>query len=243
MAEFPTDPQLAKMLLAAEKYKCVEEALTICAMLGVNAGIFYRPPDKEVHAENARMNFARGVGANGDHMQLMNVYNQWKDTNFSRNWCFENYLQERSLRRARDIRDQLEGLCDRVELEKTSNPDSEAIRKAITAGYFYHTARLQKDGTFKTVKNQHSVHVHPSSSLYKHDPLPRWLVYHQLQFTRQEYMREIIIINPEWLVEIAPHYYKPKELDDGTTKKMPKVNVKNTVASGGERVTKDGIFY
>ena len=242
MAEFPTDPQLAKMLLAAEKYECTEEALTICAMLDVNAAVFFRPPDKQVHAENARMNFSRGIGANGDHLSLMNVYNQWKDTNFSRQWCFENYLQERSMRRARDIREQLEKLCDRVELEKLSNSDSDAICKAITAGYFYHTAKLQKDGTYKTVKNTHTVHVHPSSCLYKKDPLPRWLVYHQLQFTRQEFMRQVIIIQPEWLVEIAPHYYKPKELEDGTQRKMPKLNVKNTVAAK-ERVTKDGIFY
>lgn len=39
------------------------------------------------------------------------------------------------MKRARDIRDQLEGLLERVEIELTSNPgDLEAIKKAITAG-------------------------------------------------------------------------------------------------------------
>ena len=28
---------------------------------------------------------------------------------------------------------------------------------------------------------------------------------------------------PEWLVEIAPHYYKKKELEDTVGKKLPKV--------------------
>lgn len=44
-------------------------------------------------------------------------------------------LQVRSMKRARDIRDQLEGLLERVEIESTSNPnDLDAIKKAITSG-------------------------------------------------------------------------------------------------------------
>ena len=39
------------------------------------------------------------------------------------------------MKRARDIRDQLEGLLERVEIEVTSSlNDLEAIKKAITAG-------------------------------------------------------------------------------------------------------------
>ncbi len=39
------------------------------------------------------------------------------------------------------------------------------IKKSIAAGFFYNTARLQKDGSYKTVKNPQTVHIHPSSSL------------------------------------------------------------------------------
>lgn len=66
------------------------------------------------------------------------------------------------------MRDQLEGLMERVEIEKTSNSqDHDAIRKAIAAGFFYHTARLQKNGSYKTVKNPQTVDIHPSSGLAK----------------------------------------------------------------------------
>ncbi len=37
--------------------------------------------------------------------------------------------------------------------------------QSIASGFFYHTARLQKDGSYRTVKNPQSVHLHPSSSL------------------------------------------------------------------------------
>lgn len=33
---------------------------------------------------------------------------------------------------------------------------------------------------------------------------------------------QIIEIENGWLLEVAPHYYKTKELEDSTTKKMPK---------------------
>ena len=52
--------------------------------------------------------------------------------------------------------------------------------------------------------------------------MPRWLIYHELVMTTKEYMRTVSEIKPAWLVEIAPHYYSKKELDDPTSKKMPK---------------------
>ncbi|XP_065190543.1 pre-mRNA-splicing factor ATP-dependent RNA helicase DHX16-like [Sycon ciliatum] len=218
MAEFPLDPMLSKMLIAAEKYKCSEEVMTICAMLSVNNTIFFRPKDKAVLADTARQNFFR---PGGDHLTLLNCYNEWQETNFSTQWCFENYVQFRAMRRARDVRDQLEGLMERVEIEITSNVgDSVAIRKAVTAGFFYHTSRLSKGGDYKTVKHPQTVHIHPNSSLFQETP--RWLIYHELVFTTKEYMRQIIEIDPAWLLEVAPHYYKEKELTDGATRKMPK---------------------
>ena len=72
----------------------------------------------------------------------------------------------RSMKRARDVREQLLGLMDRVEIELVSNVgDHEAIRKALAAGYFYNTARLQRNGSYRTVKTPQTVDIHPSSGL------------------------------------------------------------------------------
>jgi len=60
-------------------------------MLGVGGAIFYRPKDKAVHAENAHNNFHRG--SVGDHIALMNVFNAWAESNFSTQWCYENFVQ------------------------------------------------------------------------------------------------------------------------------------------------------
>ncbi|TMW45207.1 hypothetical protein DOY81_009714 [Sarcophaga bullata] len=218
MAEFPVDPMMGKMLLASEKYKCSEEMVTIAAMLSVNSAIFYRPKDKIIHADTARKNFNH---INGDHLSLMQVYNQWAETDYSTQWCYENFIQYRSMKRARDVREQLVGLMQRVEIDMVSClPETMNIRKSITAGYFYHVARLSKGGNYKTIKHNQTVMIHPNSSLF--EELPRWVLYHELVFTTKEYMRQVIEIESKWLLEVAPHYYKAKELEDSTNKKMPK---------------------
>ncbi|XP_050159701.1 pre-mRNA-splicing factor ATP-dependent RNA helicase DEAH1-like isoform X2 [Malus sylvestris] len=198
MAEFPLDPMLSKMIVASDKYKCSDEIISIAAMLSIGNSIFYRPKDKQVHADNARLNFH--MGNVGDHIALLKV---------------------RSMKRARDIRDQLEGLLERVEIELVSNmSDNETIKKAITSGFFPHSAKLQKNGSYRTVKHPQTVHIHPSSGLSQ--VLPRWVIYHELVLTTKEYMRQVTELKPEWLVEIAPHYYQLKDVEDSLLKKMPR---------------------
>ena len=283
MAEFPLDPQLAKALLASEGFGVAEEVATVCAMVSVGSSVFYRPKDKAVHADNAHKQFARG--GVGDHIALLLCYNAWAEADFSSQWCYEAFVQLRSMKRARDIRDQLAAMMERVEIEMTSDPSNhgacclfclfvvvivccclllfvclaalllsthphtqptnqptkqnktkqnktkqknqktthtqkqDGIRKAVTAGFFYHVARLQRDGSYRTIKQPTAVHMHPSSSL--REALPKWVVYHELVLTSKEFMRTVSEVKPEWLVEIAPHYYSRKDVaDDG--KKLPK---------------------
>ena len=194
MAEFPLDPMLSKSVIISEKYKCVSEVLSTVSMLSLGGSVFYRPKEKAVHADTARMNFARGGG--GDHIALLRCYREWAETEYNTQWCYENYVQVRSMKKARDIREQLEGLCERVEIDdKISSPDDiESVLKAITAGFFYNAARLGKSGDYQTVKQHRTVYIHPSSVLAKEEEPPGWLVYFELAFTTKEYMRQVRIV-------------------------------------------------
>ena len=50
------------------------------------------------------------------------------------------------------------------------------------------------------------------------------MIYHELVYTTKEYMRNVVEIEASWLLEVAPHYYKGKEIEDAAQpKKMPKV--------------------
>lgn len=200
---------LAKTLIQSEEYHVSEDVATICACLSASSAIFYRPKDKQVHADNAHKNFHR---PGGDHLTLLNLYGQWEETGFNMQWCYENFVQYRSLKRSRDVRDQLVLLMERTEVEMESHPeDGESIRKAIASGFFYNCARMQKSGDYRTVKNAQTVHIHPQSTLFNKETPPRWLVYHELVLTNKEFMRNVIEIESQWLVEIAPHYYKEKD--------------------------------
>jgi pre-mRNA-splicing factor ATP-dependent RNA helicase DHX16 len=224
MAEFPTDPMLAKAVLAAEKEGCVDEVLSIVAMLGEASALFYRPRDKKLQADAARARFT--VKEGGDHATYLNIWNQWVEADFSYVWARENFLQQRSLTRARDVRDQLAKLCERVEVDPTSAAGGisnlQPILKSLTAGFFPNAARLQRSGdSYRTVKNNMTVHIHPSSVLM--ESRPKWVVFYELVLTSKEFMRSCMPLQPEWLTEVAPHYYKPRDVDAlGTDKKVVK---------------------
>ncbi|GAM82035.1 hypothetical protein ANO11243_000140 [Dothideomycetidae sp. 11243] len=222
MAEFPTDPMLAKAVLAADKEGCVEEVLAIIAMLGEASALFYRPKDKKIQADAARARFT--VKEGGDHATYLNIWNQWVDSDFSFVWARENFLQQRSLTRARDVREQLAKLCDRVEVTLSTCGASNLppIQKALAAGFFPNAARLQRSGdSYRTVKNNMTVHLHPSSVLL--ESKPKWVIFYELVLTSKEFMRSCMPLQPEWLTEVAPHYYSQQSIEAlGVDKKMPK---------------------
>ncbi|KAH8195315.1 hypothetical protein TruAng_010508 [Truncatella angustata] len=222
MAEFPTEPMLAKAVLAADKFGCVDEVLSVVSMLSEASALFFRPKDKKIHADSARDRFT--VKEGGDHLTLLNIWNQWVDSDFSPVWARENFLQQRSLTRARDVRDQLAKLCERVEVNPSTCGSSnvDPIKKALTAGFFPNAARLQRSGdAYRTVKNNATVFIHPSSVLTKSDPPERMVIYFELVQTTKEYMRSCLPIKPQWLTEVAPHFHKKADVEDDD-KKMPK---------------------
>lgn len=219
MAEFPLEPKMSKSIIVSETFGCSEEILTIMSMLSINGAIFFKPKGKEVHAEASRKSF---FSITGDHMMLLKVYNDWESTNFSKDWCFEKYIQYKSMSRARDVREQLEKLCDKVEVKLVSDrKNSNSIRKAILSGFFYNVARISRDGgTYKTIKKNLSVYIHPTSALQ--DSNPRWIVFNEIKQTTKEYLRTISEIEPSWLVEVAPCFYDKDEIEEMAKKKMPK---------------------
>ncbi|WVZ76024.1 hypothetical protein U9M48_024029 [Paspalum notatum var. saurae] len=203
MAEFPLDPPLSKMLLASVDLGCSDEILTIIAMIQTG-NIFYRPREKQAQADQKRAKFFQ---PEGDHLTLLAVYEAWKAKNFSGPWCFENFVQSRSLRRAQDVRKQLLTIMDRYKLDVVSaGKNFTKIRKAITAGFFFHAARKDPQEGYRTLVENQPVYIHPSSALFQRQP--DWVIYHELVMTTKEYMREVTVIDPKWLVELAPRFYK-----------------------------------
>ncbi|GLT99458.1 hypothetical protein SLE2022_168960 [Rubroshorea leprosula] len=203
MAEFPLDPPLSKMLLASIDLGCSDEILTIIAMIQTG-NIFYRPREKQAQADQKRAKFFQ---PEGDHLTLLAVYEAWKARNFECRWCYENFVHSQSLSRAHDVRKQLIGIMERYKFDIVSaGKNFTKIRKAIAAGFFFHAARKDPQEGYRTLVENQPVYIHPSSALFQRQP--DWVIYHELVMTSKEYMREVTVIDPKWLVELAPRFFK-----------------------------------
>jgi ATP-dependent RNA helicase DHX8/PRP22 len=203
MAEFPLEPQLSKMLIQSVEFGCSEEILTIVAMLSVQ-NVFYRPKEKQAQADQKKAKFFQ---PEGDHLTLLTVYEAWKKNGFSNPWCFENFIQHRAMRRAQDVRKQLLTIMDRYRFDMVSaGKNYNKVRKAICSGFFAHAAKKDPQEGYKTLVEGQPVYIHPSSSLFQRNP--DWVIYHELVMTTKEYMREVTTIDPKWLVELAPKFFK-----------------------------------
>ncbi|RKP24179.1 hypothetical protein SYNPS1DRAFT_23730 [Syncephalis pseudoplumigaleata] len=77
----------------------------------------------------------------------------------------------------------------------------------------------------QTLKQNQDVYIHPSSALFEVNP--KWVIYYELVLTSKEYIRQVMDIKAEWLVEAAPHYYNKKDIEDESRRKMPKTVTKS----------------
>lgn len=203
MSQFPLDPMLSKMLLASVDLGCSEEVLTVVAMLGVQS-VFYRPKEKQAQADQKKAKFHQ---PEGDHLTLLAVYSSWKNNRFSSPWCYENFIQGRSLKRAQDIRKQITTIMDRFKLDIVSaGRNYMKIRKAIVSGFFVHAAKKDPQEGYRTLVDGQQVFIHPSSSLFHAQP--EWVIYHEVVQTTKEYMREVLAVESKWLVELAPRFFR-----------------------------------
>ncbi|XP_034110682.1 ATP-dependent RNA helicase DHX8 [Drosophila albomicans] len=203
MAEFPLEPNLSKMLIMSVALQCSDEILTIVSMLSVQ-NVFYRPKDKQALADQKKAKFNQ---AEGDHLTLLAVYNSWKNNKFSNAWCYENFVQIRTLKRSQDVRKQLLGIMDRHKLDVVSaGKNSVRIQKAICSGFFRNAAKKDPQEGYRTLVDSQVVYIHPSSALFNRQP--EWVIYHELVQTTKEYMREVTTIDPKWLVEFAPSFFR-----------------------------------
>ncbi|XP_059657311.1 pre-mRNA-splicing factor ATP-dependent RNA helicase DEAH7-like [Cornus florida] len=210
MVEFPLDPPLAKMLLAGEQLGCIDEVLTIVSMLSVPS-VFFRPKDRAEESDAAREKF---FVPESDHLTLLNVYQQWKSNQYRGDWCNDHFLHVKGLRRAREVRSQLLDILKTLKIPlKSCGPDWDIVRQAICSAYFHNSARLKGVGEYANCRNGIPCHLHPSSALYGLGYTPDYVIYHELILTTKEYMQCATSVEPQWLAELGPMYFKVKDSD------------------------------
>mmetsp|Transcript_19460 Transcript_19460/g.46952 ORF Transcript_19460/g.46952 Transcript_19460/m.46952 type:complete len:679 (-) Transcript_19460:145-2181(-) len=203
LATFPLDPQLGKMLLSASELGCAAEVLSIVAMIQGQPP-YLRPASGARAADQAHREFHSTVG---DHIMLLKTYTAWSENQAdSKQWCWENWIHERVMKSAANVRRQLENAMKKAKLPVNSKPDdTAAIREAIVGGFFMNCAYWHGK-RYMTVRENSPVLIHPSSCL-QHKP--EWVVFNEVVLTKQNYIRVVSTIQAEWLVKQAPMMYHP----------------------------------
>jgi pre-mRNA-splicing factor ATP-dependent RNA helicase DHX16 len=225
LAELPISPEQGKTLISSSRFGCLNSVLTIIAMLGEANSLFFAPKDKKLHLDAAKRRFyVKGLG---DYGAYLAIYNGWQESEFSVQFCQESFLQIKTLNRVRNVREQLEKLCEKIGLtpEDEEELDHVAIKKSFCAGFFANSARLGRDGqSYRPVKGANSITVwiHPSSYIHEPSERPRWLLYSELVLTSKEFMRSVLPIEPEYLTELAPFYFKEGDIEKLGDKKASK---------------------
>ncbi|EFQ28829.1 helicase associated domain-containing protein [Colletotrichum graminicola] len=207
MSAFPMDPSLSKLLITAEEYGCSEEMITIVSMLSV-PNVFYRPKERQEEADAQREKF---WVHESDHLTYLQVYSAWKSNGCSDGWCIKHFLHPKSLRRAKEIRDQLLDIMKMQKMEMLScGMDWDIIRKCICSGYYHQAAKYKGSGEYINLRTNLGVQLHPTSALYAGHP-PDYVVYHELILTSKVYVSTVTAVDPHWLADLGGVFYSVKE--------------------------------
>ncbi|PIL24926.1 hypothetical protein GSI_12813 [Ganoderma sinense ZZ0214-1] len=225
MAEFPLDPQartslcfMAKTLIVSPEFDCSHEILTIIAMLNLPT-VWVRPNDQQTEADSAKRLLSI---AEGDHLSLMNVYNAYQQNKDDPNWAQRNYVSQRALTQAENVRAQLVSLMERLNLPVVSKINSDAtvqydnVLRALVCGYFMQIACRERKIGYLTVKDHQPVSLHPSCTLVH---TPEWVLFNEFILTTQPYIRTVTAVSEEWLLELAPEYFDLKSFPQGEAKR------------------------
>ena len=220
-SEFPLDPQLAKMLIESPKHRCSSEILSIAAMLSVPM-VFDRPREASKEADEAKQRFAH---LDGDHLTLLNIFHAYMrcSSKGENPWqfCYDNYMNARSLKTAESVRCQLKRTMERIQLQMVSTDFNDKeyypnIRKCLVSGFFMQVAHLEKSGHYVTMKDNQVVAIHPSTCMTHK---PEWILYNEVVLSSKNFVRTVTQVRREWLVEFAPNYYDVAQFPKSQTSK------------------------
>lgn len=224
MAELPLEPHIARMVIEAEKNKCVETICTIASFLG-GRSVFVRPKDKEYEADAAHHRFKV---SESDFLTLLKVWQEYEANDFRDSWARDNFLHSKTLAEVRQVRYQLFRALRRNGIRASESQDPEAIGKSIAAGlienlmehYSRHSYRRAKD-------NESGFFIHPSSATFGHNP--KFFVPAEIVRTNKTYARIIQEVKPPWIREIAPQLTReePREAyyDPASDRVLRKVTI------------------
>ncbi|MGR8980856.1 MAG: ATP-dependent RNA helicase HrpA [Gammaproteobacteria bacterium] len=220
LAKFPTDPKLARMLLAAEKQHCLTEVAIIVSALSIQDPR-EKPADKLQQAEARHAAFRQ---EDSDFLTLLTIWNEFEEqkkhlsNNKLRKYCAENFLSYLRMREWFDIHAQImQVVKGELNLKPNMVPASyEEIHRALLPGLLSNIGFRHEQYEYLGARGL-KFFIFPGSGQYK--ARPKWIMASEQVETSKVYARTVARIEPEWIEYSAPHLLKRNYYDPHWEKK------------------------
>lgn len=206
MSQLNIEPRLAKILVNPEFSSC---RLDMCRLVGaLQVKDLYIKSGRNATALWSNSNLAKICVSEGDLPSYINIMNTFIGNQKSQKWAEKHNLKYQALLNAAEIAAKLEASLRRVGLEAVScNGRLDLIQKSIVSGLFMNAAYLHPGGDYRTVEGDRTVHIHPTSVYYEMIDRPSHVVFVEIMDTTKTYLRHMMSIEPNWLLDSAPHFY------------------------------------
>lgn len=230
MVVLPVSPQLAAVLLTAKHQHSsalLSAVIDIVACLSIEDLLINPSPKIRDEVNQKRHSLFGRSRTFGDLIMLREMYHQYKtlhhhhdDKVQQREWCKSISVNYKSIRNVDQIRNQLRKYLefeyddddDLVEQQKQDQVEPQDIIKCFLNGYIHNTAIALADRRFKTVINNQTLNIHPSSMIFGQKV--ECIMYMEYVFTVKGYARTVSPIQIEWLQTVAPHLLSRKNVSD-----------------------------
>ena len=240
LARVPLDPRLARMVLAAPQFGCLEEILIITSALSIQDPR-ERPMDKQQASDEKHRRFEDKDSDFQAFLNLWNYVQEQQDTlsqNQFRKQCQKEFLSYLRLREWQDIHYQVRQATR--ELSLTINQDAapeQAIHSAILTGLLSHIGVKDGDKSEYIGARNARFMIFPGSGLFKKPP--KWSMVAELTETSRLYGRTAARIQPEWIEPLAQHLIKKNYSDPRWSKKAGAVLASEKVTLYGITLVAD----
>lgn len=223
MSAFPTEPRVSRMLLESLDAGCSWEVLAVASALQVR-DLFHRPRGR--NRQQQLLDYDAAVSeiadASGDHVTYANLLAEMDDRDLNQEECKDKFINYVALKRAMEVRKQLAKFLRRFGRVQAMGllaagdgmTRSKAIRRCVTAGFFFNVAKLSNDGRYYTLRKRILVTPATGSIFSSHSPVSsEYIVFGETLDGANGgiELRTVSAIDARWLRELAPHYWENRQ--------------------------------
>jgi ATP-dependent helicase HrpA len=240
LARFPVDPRIARMIMAGAELGCLRQVLVVAAALNIQDPR-ERPREAQQKADDLHRRFR---DERSDFVGLLRLWEFVKEAERKgqsnlRRTCKESFLSFMRVREWGEVHRQLEDIVRELKLEAPAGKGGgdDVLHRALLTGLLSKVGTWRPEPRVYVGAKQTKFAIHPSSALARKPPA--WLMAFELVETTQLFARTAAKIEPEWLLEAAPHLLKHSYSEPHWSETSARASIKEHTTLFGLSISRD----